>query len=220
MSGSHDGANEDQAVVLEMLSQIERDSRVTQRHLAHELGIALGLTNTYLKRCVKKGYVKISQVPLNRYAYYLTPRGFAEKSRLTSEYLRSSLDFFRLARRDCAEVLDHCKTRGWSRVALWGLGDLAEIAILSAAEAELTVVAVIDPALSQRRCAGQAVVPDLAAAMGMAGDAGVDAILVTDVRTAQESYEAALATAESHALGGERVLAPRLLSVSRRAPLQ
>ena len=72
MSGSRNSVNEDETVVLEMLNQIERDSGVTQRHLAQELGIALGLTNAYLKRCVKKGYVKIRQVPLNRYAYYVT----------------------------------------------------------------------------------------------------------------------------------------------------
>ena len=45
-----------------------------------------------------KGLVKMSQVPLNRYAYYLTPQGFAEKSRLTAEYLSVSFNFFRRAR--------------------------------------------------------------------------------------------------------------------------
>ena len=44
------------------------------------------------------------QVPLNRYAYYLTPQGFAEKSRLTAEYLAASFDFFRRARGDCAAL--------------------------------------------------------------------------------------------------------------------
>ena len=63
---------------------VEENSQITQRSLASELGIALGLTNAYLKRCVRKGWVKINQAPANRYAYYLTPRGFAEKSRLTA----------------------------------------------------------------------------------------------------------------------------------------
>lgn len=214
MSGSRDGANEDQVVVLEMLNQIERDSRVTQRHLAQELGIALGLTNTYLKRCVKKGFVKISQVPLNRYAYYLTPRGFAEKSRLTSEYLLSSLDFFRRARRDCSEVLAACHARGWRRIILWGTGDLAEIAVLSATEAEVTVIAVVDPNFSQRRCAGLTVVDDLVDAMPLAEPGTVDAVLVTDVLAAQASYEAATAAVTRVGLTADRVLAPKLLGVT------
>ena len=72
-------------IVLSVLTSIERDSTITQRKLANELGIALGLANAYLRRCVRKGLIKMSQVPLNRYAYYLTPQGFSEKSRLTAE---------------------------------------------------------------------------------------------------------------------------------------
>ena len=52
---------------------------MTRRSLARELGIALGLANAYLKRCAKKGLIKIAQAPANRYAYYLTPQGFARK---------------------------------------------------------------------------------------------------------------------------------------------
>ena len=58
-------------MTLSVLSAVEADSSVTQRSLASELGIALGLTNSYLKKCIDKGLVKIKQVPANRYAYYL-----------------------------------------------------------------------------------------------------------------------------------------------------
>ena len=105
-------------IVLSVLTSIERDSTITQRKLAGELGIALGLANAYLRRCVRKGLVKMSQVPLNRYAYYLTPQGFAEKSRLTAEYLTVSLDFFRRARGDCVALFGNAKRCGWRRVAL------------------------------------------------------------------------------------------------------
>ncbi len=112
----------DPEIVRGLLTSIERDSAVTQRKLAGDLGIALGLANAYLRRCVRKGLVKVSQVPLNRYAYYLTPQGFAEKSRLTAEYLAYSFDFFRRARQDCSEVLRQCAARGWRRVVLYGGG--------------------------------------------------------------------------------------------------
>src|ERR1051326_5435476 len=108
----------DPEIVLGLLSSIERDSAITQRKLAGDVGIALGLANAYLRRCVRKGLVKVSQVPLNRYAYYLTPQGFAEKSRLTAEYLAVSFNFFRRARNDCGLLLRQCGARGWRRVAL------------------------------------------------------------------------------------------------------
>ena len=61
---------------------------MTQRHLADRLGVALGLANSYLRRCARKGLIKITQAPDNRYLYYLTPQGFTEKTRLTARYLR------------------------------------------------------------------------------------------------------------------------------------
>src|SRR3982751_5896209 len=91
-------------IMLGLLESVERGGEQSQRRLASELGVALGLVNAYLKRCVNKGLVKVSEAPARRYAYYLTPQGFAEKSRLTVDYLSYSFSFFRTARADCAEV--------------------------------------------------------------------------------------------------------------------
>src|SRR6202046_5507378 len=95
---------EEARIRLDLLNSVERDGGQSQRRLASELGIALGLVNAYLRRCVKKGLVKVTEAPARRYAYYLTPHGFAEKSRLTVEYLGISFSFFRQARADCAET--------------------------------------------------------------------------------------------------------------------
>ena len=95
-SGSRDKAENE--ILLGVLDLVERDPSLTQRSVARELGIALGLANTYLKRCIHKGLIKVSQVPPRRYAYYLTPQGFTEKSRLTASYLAYSFSFFRQAR--------------------------------------------------------------------------------------------------------------------------
>ena len=90
---------------LRLLSDIERKEFSSQRAFSVRLGIALGLTNAYVKRCVKKGWIKMRRVPARRYAYYLTPKGFTEKSKLVGEYLTSSLEFFRAARAQCLDIL-------------------------------------------------------------------------------------------------------------------
>ncbi len=203
----------DAGLMLGLLSAVERDSAVTQRHLARELGIALGLANAYLRRCATKGLIKIRQAPLNRYAYYLTPRGFAEKSRLTAEYLAFSLDFFRRARRDCTALLQACDARGWRRVALAGAGELAEIAVLGATETEVEIVAVIDD--SGARCAGKPVLRDLAAALAL-GEGRLDAVIVTDARAPQARFDAMLAAAAERGIAAERILAPELLRITLR----
>ena len=99
MAGTTEQEDSEQArIMLGLLESVGRGEGQTQRRLAAELGIALGLVNAYLKRCVNKGLVKIREAPARRYAYYLTPQGFAEKSRLTVEYLSNSFAFFRRAR--------------------------------------------------------------------------------------------------------------------------
>jgi len=201
-------------IMLGLLGSIARDSGVTQRRIAGDLGIALGLANAYLRRCVRKGLVKVSQVPLNRYAYYLTPQGFVEKSRLTAEYLAVSFDFFRRARADCAALLSACAAAGWRRAALCGAGDLAEIALLSAAEAGIEIVCVIDPAASGRRCGGLPVVADIAAARVEAGRSGLDGLILTDTRAPQARFEELLRAVLQAGLPPDRVAAPNLLGIS------
>jgi DNA-binding MarR family transcriptional regulator len=190
-------------IVLGLLQSVERDGAQSQRKLASDLGIALGLVNAYLKRCVKKGLLKIGQAPARRYAYYLTPHGFAEKSRLTVEYLSDSFSFFRHAREDCAAVLRAAHTRGFNRVALAGVSDLAEIATLCALEQGIAIVAVIDAKSANDKFVGAPVVKSFAAVVG-----GCDAVLVTDLQATRE-FVAALA----EEIGGERVLVPALLGI-------
>lgn len=203
----------DPGIVLSVLTSIERDSAITQRKLARELGIALGLANAYLRRCVRKGLVKMSQVPLNRYAYYLTPQGFAEKSRLTGEYLTYSLDFFRRARSDCTALFRHCESLGWQNVALYGASDLAEIAILSAGETAIDVLCVIDSGARGRRCGGRPIVADLSAATSD-DSRPLDAVILTDTQAPQASFETLLAIARRNGLAESSVLAPSLLRIS------
>lgn len=201
-------------IVLSVLTSIERDSSITQRKLANELGIALGLANAYLRRCVRKGLIKMSQVPLNRYAYYLTPQGFAEKSRLTAEYLAVSLDFFRRSRSDCVALFRQCEALGWRRVALYGAGDLAEIAILSAGETAVEVTCVIDSRLAGRRSGGLPIVADLAAALTYGNVHGLDGIVLTDTQSPQASFDSLSALAELSGLPRHSVLAPSVLRIS------
>ena len=210
-------------ILLGLLSAVERDSAVTQRHLALELGIALGLINAYVRRCAKKGLIKIRRVPLNRYSYYLTPRGFAEKSRLTAEYLKASFDFFGQARRDCRALLCGCGARGWRHVVLYGAGDLAEIAALSAREAGVTVICIIDAEADASWCAGLPVLRDWEAARRLFGGEGIDSVVITDIRSPQRSFDAMRMEASAIGLSEERILAPDLLRISpaiRHAPVR
>lgn len=196
---------EEAEITLGVLTAVEANSRVTQRSMARELGIALGLANAYLKRCVRKGLVKVSEAPANRYAYYLTPQGFAEKSRLTAEYLTSSLGFFRKARRQYEEAIDACLAHGWRRIALVGAGDLAEIALLCIQARGASAVGIVDPHATETRLGGVPVVADLASLDD------IDAVVCTDHRDAQGAFDRMVRD-----LPIGRVMTPPMLNVSRR----
>lgn len=201
-----DQADANPRILLGILQAVDSGQVRSQRHLAAELGIALGLANAYLKRCVKKGLLKVSQVPARRYAYYLTPQGFAEKSRLTGEYLSSSFSFFRQARADCAAVFADAKSRGWRTVALLGASEVAEIAALCALEADIAVAAIVDTSRPQLantpvRFVGLPVVSELA---DLPDD--LDGVIICGLRDADAEASQAVA-----AFGRERVLVPKFL---------
>jgi DNA-binding MarR family transcriptional regulator len=187
--------------MLGLLDAVEQERAQSQRLLASELGIALGLVNAYLKRCVKKGLVKVRGAPARRYAYYLTPQGFAEKSRLTVEYLYYSFGFFRQAKTDCSGLFRAAKADGVNKILLAGQSDLAEIAALCAIEHGIEIVGVVQDGATTRAFIGLPVFADFEAV-----PEHFDAVLITDLTTARETCDAAIAR-----FGAERVLVPELL---------
>jgi hypothetical protein len=128
---------------LQLLEAVEQNARVTQRTLSTKLGIALGLTNIYLKRLVRKGYIKCVNVRSNRISYLITPRGIVEKARLTYEFMDYSLHLYGGVRQRLRSVFQECGAGG-RRVAIFGRGEAAELAYLSLKEAGLEPVAIFD----------------------------------------------------------------------------
>jgi DNA-binding MarR family transcriptional regulator len=127
-----------------LLRELEQNSAASQRSLSLKLGVALGLTNLYIKRLVRKGHIKISTIPPNRIRYLLTPQGLAEKSRLTYQYMQYSIAHYRDMRARLRGRLTQAMEEGISRLVIYGTGELAEMAYLSMKEMNLTLVGFID----------------------------------------------------------------------------
>ena len=124
---------------LEILTAIGAGAPVTQRALAKQLGVALGLANLYLKRLAGKGYIKVREFPSKPYVgkrlrYMLTTQGVAEKARLTYEYMGYSLRLYRRTRENLREGMAELARSGMKRVALYGAGEAAELAYLTLRE--------------------------------------------------------------------------------------
>jgi len=199
----NDPGSKDDEVTRELLDAIAQRGDVSQRRLAAKLGIALGLTNSYLKRCARKGYVKVKEVPTNRYLYYLTPKGFAEKSRLTARFLSTSLTFYRESAESCGEQFEVCRRHGWQRLVLCGASDLAEIAFMRAGGYPLTVIGVYDPAFADGEFG------TLRTWREWAQTEEAHAYLITDLDDPLKAYWDVCGRVESK----EQVLVPRVLGL-------
>jgi len=129
---------------LKILEEIEKDHIPSQRDLARTLNVSLGLINSFIKRLAHKGYFKITSIPKNRIRYILTPKGAAEKTRLTYLYLQHSLEFYKTARQKLRRDFQDFLARGVSKVVFYGATDLAEIAYISLQETPVELMAVVD----------------------------------------------------------------------------
>lgn len=195
---------------LDLLTSLESGRVVTQGTISKRIGVSIGMINALLKRAMLKGYVKVKAAPYKRYAYYLTPRGFSEKSRLVAEYLEISLSFFRQARQEYAELFERARRSGLRRVALIGSGELAEIASLAAREADIEMVAVVDRTTNREKVFGVPVVKDVAELQDGVELQDVDALVITDAKAPQAVFDR---LAES--FDDQRILAPQLLRITR-----
>lgn len=204
-SDNSDAFADQDEILLGVLNAIDRDARTSQRSISSELGVALGLANAYLKRCVGKGWIKVSQIPPRRYAYYLTPNGFAEKTRLTAEYFSYSFTFFRKAREQMSALMAQCAENGWKRIAFAGASELAEVGTLCAHDFPIELAGVVDESKAGTRFCG------LPVAASLAELGAVDAVIVTGIPGSET-----IVRAMQIEMGGERVLVPALLGIAAR----
>ena len=136
---------------LKILEKVDNDTVPSQRDLAKDLNISLGLVNSFIKRLVKKGYFKVTHIPKNRIRYLLTSQGASEKTRLTYEYIQYSYNFYKEARQKLRALYSELEKQGATLIVFYGASDLAEIAYLSLQETNIELLAVFDDDKSGQR---------------------------------------------------------------------
>ena len=129
---------------LKILEKVDNGRTPSQRDLARDMNISLGLVNSFIKRLAQKGYLEIGHLPKNRVRYILTPQGVAEKLRLNYKYIQYSIKFYKDARHKLRELYAEMETQNVRGIVFYGAGDLAEIAYLSLQQSCIELVAVVD----------------------------------------------------------------------------
>lgn len=144
---------------LQILDHVEQTPLLTNRKVATKLDVSVKLAHALLKQLVQKGMLNITKRHSRRWDYFLTPKGIAEKARLTYQFMDFTMQFYREARRRSSEVLARARMSGVRRVAFVGVSELAEIAFLGVQEQGLQLVEVFDDGRGREEFLGVEVRP-------------------------------------------------------------
>lgn len=144
---------------LQILNELSDNGSMTQRDISSRLGIALGLVNSYIKNLIRKGYITVKSIPPRRYAYYITPKGFSEKTRLTYHLLQDYTKIYRDARANLKKLFSELQASGVKRIVFAGADEVAEIAYLTLQETEIELSGVVDEEKAGKKFFGREIVP-------------------------------------------------------------
>ena len=82
-----------------LLKLIAGNPEMSQRELADAMGVSVGKINYCLRAVIERGLVKVNNFKANShkraYAYYLTPKGGTEKTKVAIRFLQRKLAEYR-----------------------------------------------------------------------------------------------------------------------------
>ena len=119
------------------MEEVDGSANLSQRKIAGQLGIALGVANLLVRSLAKKGYIKVNRLGWKRWAYVLTPAGIARKVNLTVAYVQRFIEHYQRVRYLLREDIQSLPLNSESRVALIGTSELAELAYLALRDMEV-----------------------------------------------------------------------------------
>lgn len=129
---------------LRILEEVEKTPNLSQRALAKNLNVALGVANACIHTLVRKGMIKISGDNNRSITYHLTKKGLLHKSMLAMEWTKNTISFYREARQQVALKLTNLSDKGIKTVVLYGANELTEIAAIVASEAGIEILGIIN----------------------------------------------------------------------------
>lgn len=163
---------------LQLLEEIEKNPKISQRELSNRFGVALGVTNACIKRMATRGLIKLKGIPPRRIAYYLTPKGFTEKANLTLRFFSYNIRHYSEMKKQISKRLLEIQNSGVKRVAFYGVSDEMEVAYITLQGLKMELVGILDdgPPADKKRIFNHPIFP-----VRGARDLRLDAILITAI---------------------------------------
>ena len=164
---------------LQLLEEIEQNPRISQRELSNKFGIALGVTNACIKRMARRGLIRLKGIPPRRIAYYITPKGFAEKANLALRFFSYNIQHYAEMKKLISKKLLEMQQSGVKRVAFFGVSDEMEIAYITLQGSDMKLVGIADEDGGKQ---GTSLLGHKVLSLGEMNGLNPDAILITSVK--------------------------------------
>jgi DNA-binding MarR family transcriptional regulator len=168
---------------LQFLEEIEQNPKISQRELSHKFGIALGVTNACIKRMARKGLIRLRGFPPRRIAYYLTPKGFSEKTKLALHFFSYNIHHYAEMKKQIEKKLLDMQNKGVKRVTFYGISDEMELAYITLQGLDMKLIGIVD---SEKNW-GKKIFSYKVIGLKEAIDLNPDAILITSLKD-QNTY--------------------------------
>jgi len=129
---------------LNLLQELEKNPIISQRELSHKFGIALGVTNACLKRMVRRGWIRITGFNHRKIGYYLTPKGIAEKTKLTLHLISWTVQHYSALKEIIGRKFLEMQNSGIERIVFYGVSDEMEVAYVTLQGVNLKLIGIVE----------------------------------------------------------------------------
>jgi DNA-binding MarR family transcriptional regulator len=129
---------------LRFLEELERNPITSQRELSHKFNIALGVTNACLRKMVLRGLIRIRGLNHRRIGYFLTPKGFSEKTKLTLNMISWTVQHYTELKKIISKRLLEMEQAGIQRIVFYGVSDEMEVAYITLQGVNLKLVGIVE----------------------------------------------------------------------------
>jgi hypothetical protein len=127
-----------------LLEELERNPVISQRELSHKFNIALEVTNACLRRTMRKGWIRIRGLSHRKIGYYLTPKGFAEKTKLSLRMISYTIQHYSELKRIISQRRLEMEQDGFRRIVFYGISDEMEVPYITLQGVNLKLVGIVE----------------------------------------------------------------------------
>ena len=112
--------NTDIATLQNIADTLKEEPLASQRVLAENAGMSIGLMNAVIKRFVERGWIMLTNVNMRKLAYAITPEGIAELKARSQKFAKRTFELANTYNDTLCNIIRQEKSQGKNTLVLYG----------------------------------------------------------------------------------------------------